>query len=90
MHLAFCKFKQPFMNLCAHFGHTRPHRFAADGDAMGDPSLPDALAGMGVLVRPQVVPRPVVVETPQGTLWVILWMVMMPPALMRHHVMYPI
>ena len=49
------------MNFCAHFGHTRPHPFAADGDVAGDPDPPDAQTG-GVGVPPQVVPGPIAAE----------------------------
>ena len=35
MHLAFCKFKQPFMNLCAQFGYTRPPALPLTGMLWG-------------------------------------------------------
>ena len=65
VHHASCKFKQRFINFCAHFGYASPHPFPADGDALGDPAPPDAPAGGGSLSPPpppKVVPGLVAAE----------------------------
>ena len=90
VHPAFCEFKQRFMNFCAHFGYTHPHPFPVDGDAVGHPPPPPGRTGRGgrSLSPPKLYPGLLRQSLHHATLWVLFWMVMMPPALMHHHPMY--
>ena len=74
------------MNFCAHFGYTRPHPFPADGDNVGDPDPPDVPVGGGSMSCPKLYPGEQSLH--HGTLWVLSWMVMMPPTQMHHNPTY--
>ena len=90
VHPVFREFKQRFMNFRAHFGYTHPHPFPADGDVVGDPDPRTRRqgGGGGSVSRPKLYPGLLRQTVHHGTLWVLLWMVMMPLAAMHHHPMY--
>ena len=92
LHPAFREFKQRFMNFCAHFGSTRPHPFPTDGEAVGDPPPPrPKWQGRRSLPPPppaKLYPGLLRQSPHHATRWVLFWMVMMPPALMHHHLMH--
>ena len=78
------------MNSCAHFGYTRHHPLPTNGDRVGDVAPPDAppWGGGGSLSSPKLYPGILQQNPHHRTLWVLLWMLMMHPAVMNHRPMY--